>query len=126
MKKKQLLTFPLFLLSFGFAFAQQGTIKGSVLSKSDNVPLPGTTVIVEGLDKAKNADPFGTYTFTGLPEGVYELQVSYLGYETVSRTVEVKENETTCCARSYPLVIFTYRKWLLRRTQKSRSTRSVL
>ncbi len=62
------------------AFAQAGLIKGSVVSASDNEPLPGATVVApNGQGVATNLD--GEFSIA-IEEGTI-LSISYVGYEAV-------------------------------------------
>lgn len=75
--------------------AHNGSIKGGVYSKESNTPLIGASVSLLGTGKGASTDVFGTYTFTDLTEGRYEVIVSYLGYEATKIIVEVSNTETT-------------------------------
>lgn len=65
-----------------------------MFAKDDNTPLEGATVALADSDKGTTADVFGGYTLSGLAAGTYTLQISYLGYKTLTQTIEVKEGET--------------------------------
>ncbi|MEI6865351.1 SusC/RagA family TonB-linked outer membrane protein [Flavicella sp.] len=71
-------------------FAQDSTIKGTVLSATDNVPIPGINIIVLKTTKGVSTDFDGTYQIEAKKGDI--LQFSYIGY--VSQTVVV-ENQTT-------------------------------
>ena len=69
----------------------QGTVKGKVLSKSTNEPLEfiNVTVMHKGQTKIlKGAitDMSGNFNIVGLPNGTYDMNVSFMGYKTAKRS----------------------------------------
>lgn len=76
------------LLSIVFAlsaFAQQITVKGTVLSKTDAEPLPGVSVVVANKNIGTVTDIDGMFTIsTAVGE---ELKISYIGF--INKTVKV-------------------------------------
>lgn len=76
----------------------QGTVKGKVLSKSTNEPLEfiNVTVMHKGQTKIlKGAitDMSGNFNIVGLPNGTYDMNVSFMGYKTAKRSFVIS-NET--------------------------------
>ena len=73
-----------------FAHAQDITVHGTVLSKTDGEPLIGATVLSEATGAGAATDLDGDFTIT-VPEGT-SLKVSYIGYlaETVKAAPEVR------------------------------------
>lgn len=93
---KILLLLPsLITTAFTAAQAHNGTLKGRVNGKDDSTPIAGASIMMRNTGKGTTTDLFGVYTFNDLPEGSYKLQLSYLGYAPVTKTVAVKANETT-------------------------------
>ncbi len=85
----------LLLLMPAAAFAQEGTITGTVTDESDGSPLPGATVRVTTLDGVGTAtDVDGNFTIEGVPAGEQALAVSFVGYITKEETVEVPDGGT--------------------------------
>lgn len=72
---------------------QSGNIKGRILD-SDNLSMPGATIIIKSLSKGVVSDIFGNYTLTGVPAGEHEVSVSYIGYMPVSHKVTVQSGRT--------------------------------
>lgn len=66
------------------------TIKGAVVSATDNVPIPGVNVIVQNSSKGTTTDFDGNYQITVNKGDV--LQFSYIGFVTKSITIS---NQTT-------------------------------
>ena len=69
---------------------QARTVTGVVLDK-ENVPIIGATVVVEGTSTGVITDLDGKYSID-VPAGKNKLQVSYIGYSTVS--VDVSSRST--------------------------------
>ncbi|HUI31684.1 MAG TPA: SusC/RagA family TonB-linked outer membrane protein [Candidatus Acidoferrales bacterium] len=84
------------LLSFtaGVSLAQTGTIKGKITDSQTGDVLPGATVILEktALGAATNAT--GDYTIEGVPAGSYQLTARFVGYQSGTVSIQVKEGET--------------------------------
>jgi TonB-dependent receptor len=73
---------------------ETGIIKGRVLD-SENLSMPGAAVFVESINKGAITDNFGYFTITGIPEGNYELMVSYIGFNPDKKQVSVEAGKTT-------------------------------
>jgi len=69
----------LFQITAG-AFAQQtGIIRGRIIDEN-NLPMPGASVYIESIQKGTVSDSYGAFTIVDVPEGNYELTVSYIGF----------------------------------------------
>lgn len=71
-------------------FAQSGTVKGKVADKSTDESFPYVTVVVKDAAGTKTIDGGvtdieGDFKVGGLPLGTYQLEVSYVGYKTLTR-----------------------------------------
>ena len=73
---------------------QSGLIKGRVLD-ADNLSMPGANVFIESIKNGTITDNNGYYTLTGIPEGNYELTVSYVGFQPDKKQVSVASDKTT-------------------------------
>jgi TonB-dependent receptor len=73
---------------------QEGIIRGRVLD-SDNLSMPGAAIIIESINKGTITDNYGSYTLTGIPEGTYEVSVSYIGFNPDKKQVSVEPGKTT-------------------------------
>jgi TonB-linked SusC/RagA family outer membrane protein len=90
----------LFLLSgflpSGAAFAQSGTLAGTVTSADDGEPLPGVNVVLAGTQQGTSTGPDGSYRLTGIEPGTYAVRASFIGYATGEETgVVIEAGETT-------------------------------
>ena len=63
--------------------AQKGTIRGSVIDDENGEPLIGAIVIIAGTSNGAAADLDGKFSISA-EAGVYELQVSYVSYQTLT------------------------------------------
>ncbi|ALD21426.1 TonB-dependent receptor [Hymenobacter sp. DG25A] len=75
-----------------FVLAQQRTytLQGKVLSNAET--LPGASVAVPALNTGVTADANGKYVLV-LPAGRHELVVSFIGYQTLTRTVNLRADQ---------------------------------
>ena len=98
-----------------FVFASIGTlfgqgsakITGVVSDNSTGSTLPGANVFIENLSMGSITDLDGEYTILRVPTGTHTLQVSFIGYETQSITVEIEagENVTSDVAMDFILLM---------------------
>lgn len=80
----------IFILLFALpslGFGQEKTIKGTVVSAGDNLPLPGATVIVKGTSNGAVTDFDGNYTIKANTGDV--LVFSFVGYKSSEAKVTV-------------------------------------
>jgi len=80
------------LLPFGLIYAQS-TIKGKVTDKTTNETLPGANIMVVGTTNGTVSDLDGNYTLQ-IPEGNRAIQVKFVGYQPVTRTITFAKGET--------------------------------
>jgi len=86
MLNKITLSFFFILFSLGFSYAQSGTgtLKGTVVDESGE-PLPFVTVALwqnGNLKTGASTDFDGVFKISSLEPGKYDLEVSYVGYQT--------------------------------------------
>ena len=85
-------------------FAQQGTIRGTVIEEETGEPLFSVTVIIAGTTMGAITDFDGNFSFSA-PPGRHDLQASFVSLETTTITgIEVKSGEVTVIEqiRLYP------------------------
>jgi len=90
---KNLMLFAIFALMASNAFAQ-GTVKGTVVEAKTNEPLPGADVIVVGTTKGVATDFDGNFVLE-VPAGNQKIKISFVGYDSKTIAVVVKEGQTT-------------------------------
>ena len=92
MFRKVLLTIGLLLATQVVALAQ-GTIKGVITDESNGEPLISANVVIKQdgqLVTGARTDLDGNYTIKGVQVGKYDIEVSYVGYQTVKSEIQVK------------------------------------
>jgi len=94
--KKVILTSAITLL-FGLigAFAQVGTLSGVVVDARTGETLPGVNIQVTELNRGTATNLDGEYTIANLPYGQYTVVASFVGYNTVRRSVTINAPTTT-------------------------------
>lgn len=82
----------LFLLGFTLAsvYAQNIQVKGTVVSGSDNEPLPGVNVVVKGTTNGGITDLDGNFTLSVPADAI--LSVTYIGFKSQEVAVEGKHS----------------------------------
>jgi len=81
------------LLLPGLAWAQQGTITGTITEAETGDPLPGATVQALDMGTGAAADAEGSYSLR-VPSGEQTIRVSFVGYQAEERTVNVPAGGT--------------------------------
>ena len=76
------------ILALGINPATAGTLSGKVTEKDKGAPLPGASVYIPDLKVGAVTDKDGNYTLNSLPSGTYLVEVRYVGYGTINRTVD--------------------------------------
>ncbi|HEY0245252.1 MAG TPA: TonB-dependent receptor [Mucilaginibacter sp.] len=71
-----------------------GTLTGTVTDKDGGAPMPGVIVNIPDLKNGTSTNEKGQYTLNNLPKGVYLVQFSFLGYGTITRTVDFSKTTT--------------------------------
>lgn len=86
----------LFLLFLFFTLTTQAqemlVVNGMVKDASNNETLSGVNILFPNLQTGTVTNDYGFYSIK-LPQGTHRLIVSYLGFKTISRDIEVKENQ---------------------------------
>jgi TonB-dependent receptor len=74
---------------------QTGTIKGTVTDKNTKDVLYGANIIVHGTNLGAAADIDGNFIIYNVAAGNQVLDVSYLGYKTLTLNIYVSANKTS-------------------------------
>jgi hypothetical protein len=77
---KTLYTFLLLLISVT-VFAQNGIIRGKVYNELNNEPIPFANVVIQGTTTGTTTDLDGNFEIKDLTPNLYNIVVSYLGFE---------------------------------------------
>ncbi|MEL6562514.1 MAG: carboxypeptidase-like regulatory domain-containing protein, partial [Bacteroidota bacterium] len=78
----------MFLLFFGLT-ANAGTISG-LITDSENNPIPGVTVQLEGTTLGTITNGKGKFEIKSVPAGTYNLQASFIGFKRVTKSITIK------------------------------------
>ena len=81
--------FLIFLSAKGQDFSS--TVSGKVTDTSGK-PLPFASVLIEGSKLGVLTDDYGSYTLKNVPLGQHNIVVSFIGYTTLSKDIEISEN----------------------------------
>ncbi|QLG46290.1 TonB-dependent receptor [Costertonia aggregata] len=74
-------------LLFSIVALGQTTIEGTI-SDGENIPLLGATIMLNNT-RGTTSDMDGKYSFANVESGQYSLTVSYIGYKSETKSVEV-------------------------------------
>lgn len=80
-----------FFISTDIFSQEKFTISGSITDKKSNETLLGVNIIVESIRSGTSTNEYGFYSLS-LPSGTYEIQISYIGYETITETIVLDKN----------------------------------
>ncbi|MEQ9217707.1 MAG: TonB-dependent receptor [Cyclobacteriaceae bacterium] len=84
---KRILFIVLSLLFLSVSAQETGSIVGKIVdSEAGDEALPFATIIIEGTTTGTTSDFDGLFAIANLPAGPYNLQISSVGYETVTLT----------------------------------------
>ncbi|NEN21933.1 TonB-dependent receptor [Cryomorpha ignava] len=92
MKSLILLTL-IIIFSFSIGCAQIGNIRGSV-NDIDGKPLPFAAVQVKNTNLGTAASESGSFTIHNVPVGAQTIEITTLGFQRYSTSVDVKAGET--------------------------------
>ena len=76
------------------AWAQTGSVTGTVIDEDTDEPLVGANVVLENTTVGTITDIDGNFTLGNLPEGEQVLVVSYVGYDPLEYPAQVIANQT--------------------------------
>ena len=119
------------LLSVMFTYSQISTLKGRVLD-NDGFALPGATIQATPSAKAVVTDFNGFFTILNI-EGEQTIKVSYIGFETVEKSVNISKGETqtldftlnTAVNELSEVVVSVYQSGIIKGLNKQKSDLNV-
>ena len=82
------------ILLLSTLISQSGIINGSVTDKTNDAPLIGANVILEGTSQGAATDAEGRFNIHQVDKGDYTVMVSYIGYRVFKQNISVKAGET--------------------------------
>jgi len=69
------------------------TIKGKIIANNNQTPLIGATIYIIELNKGTSSDNNGEFMIKSLKKGTYQIQVSYVGYQTQLKNIMIEETD---------------------------------
>lgn len=89
--KKILFTFVL-LISTLHSFSQEKfTLNGTISDTNSNETLIGVNILIPELKAGVITNEYGFYSIT-LPKGIYKIQITSLGFQTIEETIDLNKN----------------------------------
>ncbi|RAJ08289.1 outer membrane receptor protein involved in Fe transport [Chitinophaga skermanii] len=92
-----LFTFSLCLLTLAAAAQQTGAwvISGKITASTNGQPIPGATVRIQNTKLGAVSDENGTYTVRVSNTGKYTLEVSAVGFDRATKTIQLTTKNTS-------------------------------
>lgn len=91
----QILTIGIVALATGAQAASTATISGRVIDRAAGLPLPGAFVAIEGTALGAVSDHDGHYRLSGIPTGLRDVNVTYIGYRPASSPTHLSAGQVT-------------------------------
>ena len=77
-----------------FAVEVNVNIKGCITDQKSKEPLIGATVQIVGSSIGAVTDIDGNFQLSGVEDGIYDIEIKYVGYKTaVKRQVKIENNK---------------------------------
>jgi len=83
----------LFLMSS--AYAQTGSLTGTVTDSRTGEELPGVNIYIPDIDRGAVTDLDGVYTIQSIPTGEYNVTASFIGYVRQELTLSISAGNNT-------------------------------
>lgn len=77
-------------------------ISGKVIDISDNQPLAGVQIIVDGLDKVYYTDFDGNYSIKDLPQGEYSIKFRMTSFSEKFKIFQINSNLSSSTIKLFP------------------------
>ncbi|SDX66217.1 TonB-dependent receptor [Flavobacterium degerlachei] len=94
LSKKYCFLFTFLLITISSFSQDKFTLSGIITDGRNNETLIGVNVYIPEAKAAALTNEYGFYSIT-LPEGDYTIQISYIGFQTISKQVTLSENTKT-------------------------------
>jgi len=88
----------LIFFSASFIYANSGILQGSIIQKNGGQPITNAIVILQEGNLAATTNAFGNFSFFDLPQGVFNLEIIHIGYESVFLQAIVNDATATVIA----------------------------
>lgn len=81
------------ILPFSLWAEALGSISGRITDKKTGKSLPGVNIVIESLQLGTVTNIKGEYRLKKIPAGKYRLSVSFIGYSTLEKQVNLRRGE---------------------------------
>lgn len=93
--QKRTFLFLLILACCCSVFAQSGGVISGIVKDQNSVSLPGATLTLDKYNRYTISDQNGYFEFLNVPEGTYQVEVTYIGFQKAGVTVHVGSGKNT-------------------------------
>lgn len=95
MSAKKLYTFLIVIFSVLNIYSQEKfTLSGTVKDSKNNETLIGVNIFIPSLKIGTTTNEYGFYSIA-VPKGEYEIEVSYIGYQSIQQNITLNQNTKT-------------------------------
>jgi hypothetical protein len=92
---KKINLFILLVLTALTSFSQEKfTLSGTINDFKNNETLIGVNIYIPSLKIGTTTNEYGFYSLT-IPSGKHEIEISYVGYQTIQKTIDLNQNTKT-------------------------------
>ncbi|MCE7993762.1 MAG: TonB-dependent receptor [Roseivirga sp.] len=91
---KVFISFLMYFCLLHVASSQTNSISGTITDSASGEPLFGANIRIEELSKGASTNPDGRFIIQALPTGSYQLEISYIGFESVTEQVEIVDGQS--------------------------------
>jgi hypothetical protein len=84
-----------FLLLVFHLDAQRGDLRGFVFNEETGEPLIFSRVMIKGTTTGTMTDGNGYFVITGIQTGSYEVEATFVGFDTIAKEIEIVANQIT-------------------------------
>ena len=93
MQFKYLLAFFMFTFIYTVNCQNVGVLKGTIRTEQGE-PVIGATILIKNLSVGTTSNELGEFLLKNLDKNTYTVEISYLGYNTISKKVVITTTET--------------------------------
>jgi len=91
--QRLLFLFSIFIFSYSNLFSQSGALRGNVFDAETGEPIIYCNLQLQGTNLGATTDFDGFFSLTNIPVGDYQLVATYIGYDSLSVAISIKENQ---------------------------------
>jgi len=83
-------------------YSQNINFEATVLDEETTEPLIGATLLIEDTNQGNVSDVFGKVSIENLETGIYEVAISYIGYETIDTLIQITPSSQNFVFQMHP------------------------